>query len=105
MFNLGVITKEKSKNHNKKWPYIPHNPYRILVIGGAGSGKTNRLLYLIKEQDDIDKIYLYPKDLSEPKCEFLIKNREDVRIKHLNDSNAFIECSNTIDDVYEKIDD
>ena len=55
MFNLGVITKEKNKNHNKKWPYIPNNPYRILVIGGAGSGKTNRLLYLIKEQDVLTK--------------------------------------------------
>ena len=77
-----------------------------MVIGGGGSGKTNGLLYLIKEQDEIDKIYLYPKDLSKPKSEFfLIRNCEDVRIKHLNDSNAFIECSNTMDDVYEKIDD
>ena len=60
---------------------------------------------MIKEQDDIDKIYLYAKDLSEPKYEYLIKNRENVGIKHLNDSNAFIECSNTMDDVYENIDD
>ena len=56
-------------------------------------------------QDDIDKIYLYAKDLSKPKYEYLIKNRENAGIKHLNDSKAFIECSNTMDDVYENIDD
>ena len=77
----------------------------ILLLGSSGSGKTNALLNLIKEQDDIDKIYLYAKDLSEPKYEFLIKKCEDAGIKHLNDSNAFIECSNTMDDVYENIDD
>ena len=63
------------------------------------------MLNLIKEQDDIDKIYLYAKDLSQPKYEFLIKKREDFRIKRLNDSNAFIECSNTAEYVYGNIDD
>ena len=105
MINLDSITNENNKEHNEKWPYIPDHPYRILIIGGSGSGKTNALLNLIKEQDDIDKIYLYAKDLSEPKYEFLIKKCEDAGIKHLNDSNAFIECSNTMDDVYENIDD
>ena len=75
-----------------------------MIIGGSGSGKTNALLNLIKEQDDIDKIYLYANELSETKYQFLIKEREDVGIKHLNYSNAFIECSNTMDDVYENID-
>ena len=104
MFNLDDITNENNKEHNKKWPYIPDHPYRILIIGGSGSGKTNALLNLIKEQDDIDKIYLYAKDLSEPKYEFLIKKCKDAT-KHLNDLKAFIECSNTMDDVYENIDD
>ena len=76
-----------------------------MIIGGSGSGKTNALLNLIKEQDDIDKIYLYAKDLSEPKYEFLIKRHEDAGTKHLNDLDAFIECSNTMDDIYENIDD
>ena len=62
------------------------------------------MLNLINEQKDIDKIYLYAKDLSEPKYEYLIKNRENAGIKHVNDSNAFIECSNTMDDIYENID-
>ena len=62
------------------------------------------MLNLINEQKDIDKIYLYAKDLSEPKYEYLIKNRENAGIKHLNDSKAFIECSNTMNDVYENID-
>ena len=57
----------KITKNNKKWPYIPDYPYRILIIGGSGSGKTSTLLQLINEQDDIDTIYLYAKDLSESK--------------------------------------
>ena len=105
MINLDSITNESNKKRNEKWPYIPDHPYRILIIGGSGSGKTNALLNLIKEQDDIDKIYLYAKDLSEPKYEYLIKKRENAGINHLNDLNTFIECSNTVDDVYENIND
>ena len=70
-----------------------------------GSGKTNALLNLTKEQDDIDKIYLYAKYLRESKYEFLIKKCEYAVTKHFSDPNAFIECSNTMDDVYEKIGD
>ena len=103
MFNLDDITNENNKQHNEKWPFIPDYPYRILIIGGSWSGKTNALLNLIKEQDDIDKIYLYAKDLSELKYEFLIKKRKDVGIKYFNDPNAFIGCSNTMDNVYENI--
>ena len=72
----------KTTKNNKKWPYIPDHLYRILIIGGSGSGKTNALLDLIKEQDDINKICLYAKDLSEPKYEFFIKKHEDAGIKH-----------------------
>ena len=63
------------------------------------------MLNLINEQEDIDKIYLYAKDLSKPKYEYLIKNRENVGIKHVNNSKAFIQYSNTMDDIYENIDD
>ena len=103
MINLDNTINENNKNHNKKWPYIPDHPYRISIIGGSGSGKTNALLNLISEQRDIDNIYLYAKDLSESKYEYLIKNRENAGIKHVNDSNAFIECSNTMDDIYENV--
>ena len=74
MCNLDSITNENNKEHNKKWPFIPDHPYRILIIGGSGSGKTNVLLNLIKEQDDIDKINLYAKDFSEPKYNFWSKS-------------------------------
>ena len=104
MINLDNIVNDNNKKHNENWPYIPDHPYRILIIGGSGSGKTNILLDLINEQKDIDKIYLYAKDLSKAKNEYLIKNRENVGIKHLNDSKAFIKCSNTMNDVYENID-
>ena len=105
MINLDSIINEKNKIHNEKWPHIPDHPYRILIVGGSGSRKTNTSPNLINEQGDIEKIYLYATDLSEPKFESLIKNCENAGIKHLNDSKAFIECSNTMDDVYENIND
>ena len=75
MINLDSFTNENNENkeHNKKWPYIPDHPYRIMIICGSGSGKTDALLNLINEQYNIDRIYLYAKDLSEPKYEYLIK--------------------------------
>ena len=85
MFNLDVITNENNRDHNKKWPY------RMLITGPSGSGKTNALLNLIQQQDNdnlIDRIYFYAKDLNEPKYQFSIEKREDVGIKHLNDPNA-----------------
>ena len=99
MFNLGSITNENNNKHNEKWPYIPDHPYKIITVGGSGSGKTNALINLINEQNDIYKIYLYWRDLSEPKYEYLIKKGEDVGIKHLNNPNAFIECWNMMDAV------
>ena len=56
--------KWKQQKYNSKWPYFPDHPYRMLIIGGSGSGKTNALLDLIIEQDDSDNFYLYAKDLS-----------------------------------------
>ena len=104
MINLDSITNKNNKKHNEKWPYIPDHPYRIIIIGSSGSGKANALINL-NEQNYIDNIYLYARNLSEPKYEYLIKKREDAGIKHLNNPNAFIECSNTIDDIYENIND
>ena len=66
MINFGV-TKETIKEHNTNWPQIPDHLYRILIIGGSGSGKTNSLFNLISHQQDIDKMYLYVKDPYEAK--------------------------------------
>ena len=62
MINFDNYTNENIIEHNSKWPYIPDHPYRIIIIGGSGSGKTNALLNLINNQPDIVKIYLYAKD-------------------------------------------
>ena len=55
MINFDNYVNENKTKHNKNWPYIPDHPYRILIIGGSGSGKTNALLNLINNQPDIDK--------------------------------------------------
>ena len=75
----------------------------MLIIGGSRFGKINSLSNLIHHQPDIDKIYLYAKDLNEAKCQFLIKKRNDVGTKHFNDSKTFIEYSNNMDDIYKNI--
>ena len=62
------------------------------------------MLNLINAQRYIDKIYLYAKYLNESKYKHLINNRENAGIKHLNDSKAFIDRSNTMNDDYENID-
>ena len=72
MINFDDYVNENKTKHNSKWPYIPDHPYRILIIGGSGSGKTNALLNLISNHPDIDKIYLYAKDPYENKCKILI---------------------------------
>ena len=103
MINFDEYTNVNKKEHNLNWPYIPDHPYRILIIGGSGTGKTNALLNLINNQSDIDKIYLYAKDPYEDKYQYLINKREFVGINHLNDPKAFIEYSNGIHDIYKNI--
>ena len=90
MINFDDYTNENKIEHNPKWPYIPDHPYRILIIGGSGPGKTNALLNLINNQPDIDKIYLYAKDPYEAKYQFLINMRESTGLKHFNDPKAFM---------------
>ena len=104
MINFDNYVNENKAEHNKNWPYIPEHPYKILIIGGSGSGKTNVSLSLKEKQPDIDKIYLYAKDPHEAKYQQLIKIREKVGIDHHNDPRAYIEYSNNMQDVYKVID-
>ena len=98
MFNLDIVT---SKNDNKTWPY------RMLMIVPTASGKTNALFYLIQQDNNnlIDKIYYYIKDLDDPKYKFLLAKRKQAGIKNLNGHNAFIEYWKSMDNVYDNIDD
>ena len=104
MINFDNYTKNKTE-HNSKWPYIPDYPYRIVTVGGSGSGKTNALLNLINNQLDIDKIYFYAKDPYEAKYQYLINKREKVGLGHFKDPRAFIRYSNDMQDVYKNIED
>ena len=103
MINFNNCTNENKTERKSKWRYIPDHPYRILIAGGSGSGKTNALLNLINNQPDIDKIYLYGKDPYEAKYQYLINKREKVGLDHFKDSKAFIEYSNYMQDVYKNI--
>ena len=105
MVNFDDYTNENIIQHNPKWPYIPDHPYRILIIGSSGSGKTNALLNLINNQPDIDKIYLYAKDPYEKKFQYLINKHEEVGLDHFNNPKTFTEYSNDMRDVYKNIED
>ena len=91
MFNFDYITKEDIKKNNPIWPEIPDHAYRILIMEGSGSGKTNALLNLINHKAVISKIDLYAKDPYKGKYQLLINKRESTGLKYLNDSKTFIE--------------
>ena len=78
MFNFDYITEENIKQHKPNWSEIPDFPYKMLIIGGSGSRKTDALFNLIQVKEHIffDIIYLYVKDPTEAKYPFLIKKRE-----------------------------
>ena len=100
------MINDKHVNENKTahiYPYIPDHPYRIVIIGGLGSGKTNALFNVIENQPDIDKIYLYAKDPYDCKYQYLVNIREKVGLKRFNNPKAFIEHSNGICNVYRNI--
>ena len=101
MLNLDSIVSNKntSSSERNNWPF------RMLIIGPLGSGKTKTLLHLINNLHPIDKIYLYAKDIHEPKYEYLINKREQAGIKNLNDPHAFIEYSDDTNDVLDDIND
>ena len=103
MINFDDYANENKTEHNSKKPYIPDHPYRILIIGGSGLGKSNALLNPINNQSDVDKIYLYAKDPYEPKYQHLINKREKVGLNHYDDPKAFTEYSNDTQDVYRNV--
>ena len=91
------------KEHNPNSLEIPHYTYRMLITGGSGSKIVNALLYLINNESDINRIFLYAKYPYEAKYQFLINRWESTGSKHLNDSKAFIEYSNNTDNIHENI--
>ena len=103
MINFDDIVNENKTKHNKNCSYIPDHPYRILIIGGSRSGKTNVLLNLIENQPYIDKIYLYAKDPYKSKYQYFINKWEGVGINYFKDLKAFIGYSNDMRNVYKNI--
>ena len=92
-------------NYNRNWPYIPDHPYRILIIVGSWSSETNVLLNLIKhQQPDIDKIF-YTSNIHLNQSINCLLMKEIVGIEKLKNPKAFINYWQTIDDVYENLED
>ena len=86
MITFDNVLKENIKESNTNWPKIPAYPYRMLIVGGAGSEKTNSLFNLISPEPDIGKIYLYPKDLSNQSISEVTATRLEPRtIQFLNE--------------------
>ena len=106
MLNLdNIVSNKKIKEDTTGSSSSERNVwlFRMLIIGPSGSGKTNALLHLINNLHPIDKIYLYAKDVDEKKYQFLINIREQAGFKNLNDSKAFIEYSDDMNDVLDDI--
>ena len=98
-----MLQKKTLEEHYPNCLQIPDYPYRILIIGGSESGKTNSLLNVIRHKPDINKSYLYAKNPYEVKYQLLINKGESTGFKHFNDSKAFIEYLNDMDDIYKNI--
>ena len=103
MTNFHDVEKENMKVHNSNYSRIPDHPYRISIIGGSVTRKTNSLFNQICRHQDIDKIYLYAKDPCEAKYQLLTNKQESKSLRLLNDCKAFIKYSNGMDDIYKNI--
>ena len=105
MITFDYISQKNIKEHNPNGPQIPNHPLQIWMIAGSGSGKTNALFNLIGHHSDLDmlRIHLYAKDSYRAKYKLLINKCKGVGLNEYNDSKAFIEYSNDMDDIYENI--
>ena len=100
MIKFDDVANENIKEHNPIWPQISDHSFRILMIRESWSGKTMSSFNLINQEPDINKKYLCAKDRYEAKYQILIIKRESTGLKHLNDSKAFVQYSNDMDDIY-----
>ena len=102
MINFDEVTK-KHKRAKSKLAANPDHPYRLLIIGGSGSGKTNLLFNLISYQPNTDKICLYVKDPYKAKFQLLINKRKTTGLKYPNNFKHFIKYLNDVNDICKNI--
>ena len=85
MINFDEVIVENTQENNPHWSEISNDPYRIQVVGSSGSGKNNALLNIINHLPDIDKSFLYIKDLCKPKYQYLIKKWKRIGVNDCKD--------------------
>ena len=103
MVNFNDYANENKAEDNLKWPYIPDHPYRILIIAGSGSWKTNALLNLIKTSQILIKYSSTLKILMNRSINSWVTKKKYM-IKALYDPETYTEYSNDMQDVYKNID-
>ena len=94
-----MILQKKVQKNSPNWRQISDHPYKILIIGGSVSGKTNSLFNLVSQQPNIDKTYLYAQDPYKAKYQFLINKWESTGSRHLNDSKSLIKYPKNMDNI------
>ena len=97
MINFDSIVNKEKVEHNTNYPYIPDDPFRVLIIDGSGPGKTNSLFNLLHYKD-YEKIYLFIKDPGKAKYNYLIEKRQQVRLRY-GGINRFIEVYSDLNDL------
>lgn len=74
-----VIPDDYHPKHIQKHFLGPQHPFRMVIAGPSGAGKTNILLNIIMKMTHWDHLYLYAKKLDEPKYKWLIDQLKELQ--------------------------
>ena len=77
--------QDAEENNNKQLnPFMPSGTFRMLICGPSGCGKTNTLMHMLHQLLFYDKIYLFYKNLEQPKYQELLRTFQPFRRNRLS---------------------